>query len=85
MPKDLQSQDIPAASRAQVVSAQRLKVRRSLLANGVVIATGVGVLAFTGIFLFRHLTSVTSRDAVINGVIVNVRAPEEGTLVDLHA
>ncbi len=85
MPQDLQSQDIPAASRTQVVSTQRLKVRRSLLANGVVIATGVGVLAFTGVFLFRHLTTVTSRDAVINGVIVNVRAPEEGTLVDLRA
>ncbi len=72
-------------SGSQVVPTQRLKLRRSLFANGLVMATGLGILAFTGIFLFQHLTTVRSRDAVINGIIVNVRAPEEGTLVDLRA
>ncbi|WP_297758214.1 HlyD family secretion protein [Thermosynechococcus sp.] len=69
----------------QVVPAQQLKLRRSLLANLLVFAAGCGILAFAGLFLYRHLTTVRSRDAVINGVIVNVRAPEEGTLVKLQA
>ncbi|AHB89457.1 hypothetical protein NK55_11090 [Thermosynechococcus sp. NK55a] len=69
----------------QVVPAQQLKLRRSLLANLLVFAAGCGILAFAGWFLYRHLTTVRSRDAVINGVIVNVRAPEEGTLEKLQA
>ncbi|WJI29347.1 HlyD family efflux transporter periplasmic adaptor subunit [Thermosynechococcus sp. B3] len=64
---------------------QQLKLRRSLLANLLVFAAGCGILAFAGLFLYRHLTTVRSRDAVINGVIVNVRAPEEGTLEELKA
>ncbi|BAY51395.1 hypothetical protein NIES2134_110170 [Thermostichus vulcanus NIES-2134] len=69
----------------QVVPAQQLKLRRSLLANLLVFAAGCGILAFAVLFLYRHLTTVRSRDAVINGVIVNVRAPEEGTLEKLQA
>ncbi|WNC30857.1 HlyD family efflux transporter periplasmic adaptor subunit [Thermosynechococcus sp. PKX82] len=69
----------------QVVPTQQLKLRRSLLANLLVFAAGCGILAFAGLFLYRHLTTVRSRDAVINGVIVNVRAPEEGTLQQLRA
>lgn len=67
------------------VSTQQLKLRRSLLANLLVLAAGCGILTFAGWFLYRHLTTVGSRDAVINGVIVNVRAPEEGTLEKLEA
>ncbi|XFA72069.1 HlyD family efflux transporter periplasmic adaptor subunit [Thermosynechococcaceae cyanobacterium Okahandja] len=72
-------------SSSQVIPTQPLKLRRSLLANTLVMATGLGILAFTGIFLFHHLTSVRSRDAVVNGIITNVRAPEEGTLVEIRA
>lgn len=57
----------------QAPSTQQLKLRRSLLANLLVLAVGCGILTFAGAFLYRHLTTVRSRDAVINGVIVNVR------------
>ncbi|HIK25686.1 MAG TPA: HlyD family efflux transporter periplasmic adaptor subunit [Thermosynechococcus sp. M46_R2017_013] len=69
----------------QVSLTQQLKLRRSLLANLLVLAVGCGIFTFAGVFLYRHLTTVRSRDAVINGVIVNVRAPEEGRLEKLRA
>lgn len=75
----------PNQAENQVAPTQQLKLRRSLLANLLVFAAGCGILAFAGVFLYRHLTTVRSRDAVINGVIVNVRAPEEGTLEELKA
>lgn len=75
----------PPWTQKPVFSTQQLKLRRSLLANLLVLAAGCGILTFTGWFLYRHLTTVRSRDAVINGVIVNVRAPEEGTLKELKA
>ncbi|MDG2991201.1 HlyD family efflux transporter periplasmic adaptor subunit [Candidatus Synechococcus calcipolaris G9] len=65
------------------VEPQRVRVKRSVAANLVVVAASIGVLAFTADFFHRHLTVVRSRDAVVNGVLVTLRAPENGTIVDL--
>lgn len=72
------------AATSQVIPSQQLKLRRSVVANTLVVATGIAILGFTGNFLFRHLTTVRSRDAVINGVIVSIRAPQQGMLVDIR-
>jgi multidrug resistance efflux pump len=54
---------------------------RSPLANGVMVILSVGLLSWAWQFLQTRSTSVVSVDAVVNGTLVDLKAPEEGTLI----
>ena len=56
---------------------------RSLLANLTVLALSVGLIVITFRLLQERFTTVVSRDAVINGTLVNLNAPIEGTVSKL--
>ncbi len=53
---------------------------RSPVANGVTLIVSVGLLAWAWQFLKTRSTSVVSVDAVVNGTLVDLKAPEEGVL-----
>ena len=53
---------------------------RSPVANGVMLLVSVALLAWAWQFLKTRSTSVVSVDAVVNGTLVDLKAPEEGTL-----
>lgn len=74
----------PATPEAPETPVQKIQARRSWWANGLVILAGLGFLGFAGTFLYTNATTVRSRDAVINGVLVGVRAPEDGILIKLR-
>ncbi len=54
---------------------------RSPVANGVMMLVSVGLLAWAWQFFKTRSTSVVSVDAVVNGTLVDLKAPEEGTLM----
>ncbi len=54
---------------------------RSPLANGVMVLVSVGLLSWAWQFLRTRSMSVVSVDAVVNGTLVDLKAPEEGTLI----
>lgn len=54
---------------------------RSPLANGVMLFVSVGLLSWAWQFFQTRSTSVVSVDAVVNGTLVDLKAPEEGTLI----
>ncbi len=54
---------------------------RSPLANGVMLLVSVGLLSWAWQFWQTRSTSVVSVDAVVNGTLVDLKAPEEGTLM----
>jgi len=56
---------------------------RSLLSNLLIIAASVGLVIVSVRLLHTKFTSVISRDAVINGTLININAPEEGTITEL--
>lgn len=58
--------------------------RRSRLSNILLIGISLGLLAWSGHLLQRRLTSVSSIDAVINGTLIDVKAPQSGTISALH-
>jgi multidrug resistance efflux pump len=53
---------------------------RSPIANGVMLLVSVALLAWAWEFFRTRSTSVVSVDAVVNGTIVDLKAPEEGIL-----
>lgn len=65
-------------------SEQRL-VPRSLLSNLLLILISAGLVVWAFRLLHDKLTLVTSRDAVINGALIDINAPQEGTVTDLPA
>lgn len=56
---------------------------RSWIANLLIITVSVGLAAWSFRLLHDKLTSVISRDAVINGTLVDINAPIEGTVTAL--
>jgi len=56
---------------------------RSLLSNLLVVTLGVGLIIWSFRLIQTRLTSVVSRDAVINGVLTDLKAPAEGTVSKL--
>lgn len=56
---------------------------RSLFANLAVFALSIGLIAVAFRLLQERFTTVVSRDAVINGTLVNLNAPIEGTVSEL--
>lgn len=57
---------------------------RSRFSNFLLAGISLGLLAWSGQLLQRHLTSVTSLDAVINGTLIDVKAPQAGTVSALY-
>ena len=53
---------------------------RSPVANGVMLLASVALLAWAWEFLKTRSTSIVSVDAVVNGTLVDLKAPEEGML-----
>lgn len=56
---------------------------RSLLSNLLILAASVGLVIASVRLLHTKFTSVISRDAVINGTLININAPEDGTITEL--
>jgi multidrug resistance efflux pump len=60
-------------------------VPRSLVSNTLVLAVGIGLVAWSFNLLKTKFTSVVSRDAVINGIIIDVKTPSEGIVSQLSS
>jgi multidrug resistance efflux pump len=56
---------------------------RSLLSNLLILMASAGLIIFAMRLLHTRLTSVISRDAVINGTLIDINAPLEGTVTEL--
>ncbi len=56
---------------------------RSPLANLLVLGAGIGLLYWSYHYLQARMTSVISVDAVVNGALVELKAPEEGVVEPL--
>jgi multidrug resistance efflux pump len=56
---------------------------RSLLSNLLILTASVGLVIVSVQLLHTKFTSVISRDAVINGTLININAPEDGTVTEL--
>jgi multidrug resistance efflux pump len=61
------------------------KAPRSLLANLVLLVVSVGLLVAAFRLLHDKLTAVISKDAVINGTLIDMNSPIEGTVAELPA
>lgn len=61
----------------------RSLVPRSLASNIAVLAVGIGLFAWSFNLIKTKFTSVVSRDAVINGVLIDVKTPSEGVVTQL--
>ncbi|MBW4605265.1 MAG: HlyD family efflux transporter periplasmic adaptor subunit [Calothrix sp. FI2-JRJ7] len=61
----------------------RSLVPRSLVSNIAVLAVGIGLFAWSFNLIKTKFTSVVSRDAVINGVLIDVKTPSEGVVTQL--
>lgn len=63
---------------------QQLKVpSRSYIANILVLSAGAGLAAWSVQMLQTRLTSVIAIDAVINGVLTNINAPQDGVISEM--
>lgn len=56
---------------------------RSLLSNLLILTASVGLVIVSVRLLHTKFTSVISRDAVINGTVININATEDGTITEL--
>jgi multidrug resistance efflux pump len=56
---------------------------RSLLSNLVIVTAGIGLIVWSWQLIRTRFTSVISRDAVINGVLTDIKTPAEGTISQL--
>jgi multidrug resistance efflux pump len=64
---------------------QELKTpSRSLLSNILILAASAGLVIWSIQFIQTRMTSVSSVDAVINGVLTDIKAPQKGTIADLN-
>lgn len=56
---------------------------RSLLSNLLILTASIGLVIVSARLIYTKFTSVISRDAVINGTVININAPEDGTVTEL--
>jgi multidrug resistance efflux pump len=56
---------------------------RSLLSNLLILAASAGLVVWAILFIQARLTSVSSVEAVINGVVTDIKAPQKGNVIDL--
>jgi multidrug resistance efflux pump len=59
-------------------------IPRSLLSNLLILMAGAGLIVWSLRLLHTKLTEVISRDAVINGTLIDINAPLEGTVTELN-
>lgn len=57
---------------------------RSLLSNLLILMISAGLIVLSLRLLQTRLTSVISRDAVINGTLIDINSPLEGTITELR-
>jgi multidrug resistance efflux pump len=53
---------------------------RSIFSNAIVLSASAALLLGTGKVLHQQMTSVISVDAVINGTLIDIKAPSQGSL-----
>lgn len=58
---------------------------RSLVANIVIVIVSVGLIAWAIRLIQLKSTSVASLDAVVNGVVIDIKTPQEGIITSLNA
>lgn len=58
---------------------------RSLVANIVIVIVSVGLIAWAIRLIQLKFTSVASLDAVVNGVVIDIKTPQEGIIKSLNA
>jgi multidrug resistance efflux pump len=58
-------------------------VPRSLISNLLVATASLGIIAWSVNLVQTRISSVISRDAVINGVLIDIKTPSEGTVAQL--
>ena len=58
---------------------------RSLVANIVIVIVSVGLIAWAIRLIQSKFTSVASLDAVVNGVVIDIKTPQEGIIKSLNA
>lgn len=56
---------------------------RSFLTSLMLVFISAGLIILSGRLLYTKFTSVISRDAVINGTLININAPEDGIVTEL--
>lgn len=79
-------QKLPAPPQEPKLSSLVLPAslpRRSLLANLLLAAFSLALVAWSVRLLQTRYTSITSLDAVINGTVIDVKAPQAGTVATL--
>ncbi|NJK61739.1 MAG: HlyD family efflux transporter periplasmic adaptor subunit [Synechococcaceae cyanobacterium SM2_3_1] len=60
------------------------KPQRFALANLLVAAAGIGLVGLALQLLHQRMTSIMSRDAVINGILIDLKAPETGEIAEMN-
>jgi multidrug resistance efflux pump len=68
---------------AQIDRADPQITPRSLLSNALIVLISAGLLVWAVRLMHTKMTSVISRDAVINGIVVDINAPMEGEISEL--
>lgn len=58
---------------------------RSLVANIVIVIVSVGLITWAIRLIQLKFTSVASLDAVVNGVVIDIKTPQEGIITSLNA
>lgn len=58
---------------------------RSLIANILIVIVSIGLLAWAIRLIQSRFTSVTSLDAIVNGVVIDIKTPQEGIVKSLNA
>lgn len=56
---------------------------RSLISNLLILTSGISLIAWSWYLIQTRFTSVISRDAVINGVLTDLKTPAEGIVAQL--
>lgn len=62
---------------------EKTVVSRSLLSNLLILALSAGLIFWSTRLIREKFTTVTSIDAVINGALTDIKAPQEGVIADL--
>ncbi len=70
-------------SSAQILSPSLKQPSRSLLSNLAIAALSAGLLIWSANLIYSRVTSINSVDAVINGVLTDIKAPQSGNIASL--
>lgn len=59
--------------------------KRSLAANILIVILSIGLIAWAIRLVQSKFTSISSLDAVVNGVLIDIKTPQEGVIKSLNA